>query len=151
MKLVGAFTVSAFPEQTWGLLMDPHVLCSLASSCEEARQIDATHYEGTIKAKVSLLTVRATVLGEVLEAHAPRYLRVALQGKTTGMPDSFTGMAELRLLPVQEGTRGEYVLQVDALDNLGNLGEPFLQKTAQRMADTFADKLSGHLDTNRFR
>ena len=147
MILTGTFVVSASPGETWDLLMDPAMLCKLASSCEEAHQIDATHYEGTIRAKMSLLTIRATVLGEILQAEPPRHLLVALQGKTNGMPGSFTGTAELWLHGAAAGTRGEYTLQVNALGKLGSLGEPFLQQTAQRMADTFAGKLSRYLQS----
>ena len=125
--------------------MDPQTLCRLATSCEEARQIDATHYEGTVRARLGFASVRANVRGEVLETDEPHFMKVALQGETVGLPGSFRGMAQLSMAEDHGETRARYSFDVSILGRLGALGKPFFQALGKRMANSFAGKVSRHL------
>jgi carbon monoxide dehydrogenase subunit G len=125
--------------------MDPQTLCRIASSCEEARQVDDTHYEGTIRAKMSLLVIRAHVAGEVRELREAESMNVAVTGRTTGLPGSFQGVADISLSRRDGATDARYEIEMTVLGRLGDLGRPFFQLTAQRMATKFAEKLSRYL------
>ena len=48
-------------------------------------------------------------------------------------------------------THGQYSFDLSILGRLGALGRPLLQVTAQRMAETFAGKMSRHLAETRKR
>lgn len=128
--------------------MDPTTLCRLATSCEEARRVDDTHYEGRIRVKVSLLTVNLLIQGEVLETRSPEYIRARLRGQSAGLPGSFQGEVSCSLTETDAACVGRYLLSFSVLGRLGSLGAPLFQTTAQRMADAFAEKLSGHLRTH---
>lgn len=129
--------------------MDPETLCNLAASCESARRIDDTHYEGVVVARLGFAQVRARVFGEVLEAQEPRVLVIALSGETMGMPGSFHGVAHLDMNDVAEGTLADYTFDMTLLGRLDTLGKPFLQPMAQKLASTFARKVSRYLAERR--
>jgi len=142
VNLTGEFHVDASPQSVWSVLIDPDILCRLSSTCREARQIDETHYEGIIETRVALVRVTAQILGEVLDATEPTVLRVAFQGRTHGLAGSLHGTAFLRLEAGSAGTVGRYTLNMSVLGRLGALGQPLLQKTAQRLAHGFAERVS---------
>jgi carbon monoxide dehydrogenase subunit G len=145
IEITGEFVVTAPPAAVWGVLMDPDTICRLATSCEEARQIDATHYEGTVRVRLGLLTVHAGIRGEVREASRPSRMTVALEGETRGLPGTFRGIVRIVMSDVGGETHGRYSFDLSILGRLGALGRPMLQMTAQRMANAFAGKMSRHL------
>ena len=149
IEITGEFVVAAPPAEVWDILMDPETICRLATSCEEARQIDATHYEGTVRARLGFVTIRASVRGELLEASEPNRMTVALEGETHGLPGTFRGIARVDMANVGGETHGQYSFDLSILGRLGALGRPLLQVTAQRMAETFAGKMSRHLAETR--
>ncbi len=147
MRITGAFVVSAARDAVWRVMHDPDTICTLSSSCEWARQDDDTHYSGAIRAKLGFISVRAQMSGEVLEERPVEWMRVHLEGEAGGLPGDYQGFAELTLTSDANATRGEYVFDMTILGRLGALGRPFFQMAAQQMANSFAAKLSRHLES----
>lgn len=145
VHITGDFSVDGSPQAVWDVVMDPETLCRLAESCEQARRIDKTHYEGTVRIKLSLMSFRGHVRGEILEMRAPAWMRIALDGHTEGLPGHFRGIAELSMEPRGGGTLGRYSFDMDLLGKLGTLGQPFLAMAAQRLAGSFSEKVSRYL------
>ncbi len=63
MKLKGAVTVDAPQEEVWRIFVDPVQLCRVIPGCENARQLDKTHYEAMVTVKVQFMTIRSKALG----------------------------------------------------------------------------------------
>lgn len=145
MNISGEFDVDADPLLVWGVVMDPDTLCRLATTCTGARQIDETHWVGTIQTRVTLITVTAQIWGELIEAVEPERLLIAFKGETRGLPGSLHGTALLNLGSTGCATRGRYTIEMDVLGKLGSLGQPLFQMTAQRLARGFAAKVSDYL------
>jgi uncharacterized protein len=85
MKLNGAVTVNAPQEEVWQLFMDPVQLCRVIPGCEQAQQLDETHYEAVLAVKVQFMTIRSKARGTLLEAEAPRHLVGELLGEPITM------------------------------------------------------------------
>ena len=66
MKLNGALTVNAPQEEVWQLFMDPVQLCRVIPGCEQARQLDETHYEAVLAVKVQFMTIRSKACGTIV-------------------------------------------------------------------------------------
>ena len=147
IKITGEFRVTAPPQDVWKILMDPDAICRLATSCEEARRVDDTHYEGTVRAKIGFAGIRARIYGEVLEVYAPSGMVIQLHGETLGLPGTFQGRATLSMVAEGRDTHAHYSFDMDILGRLGTLGRPFFQMTAQHLANTFAGKMSAYLNT----
>lgn len=48
MKLQGTVTVPAAQTEVWQLFLDPTQLCKVIPGCEQAQQLDETHYEAVL-------------------------------------------------------------------------------------------------------
>jgi len=145
VQIHGEFWVDANPARVWGILMDPETICTLAASCEEARQLDETRYEGKVRVKLGFMQVRARVAGEVLEKNEPASMAIQIEGDTQGLLGRFRGLAHLDMSEVEGRTRGRYTFDMQILGRLDSIGRPFLQMTAQHVATSFAAKMSRHL------
>jgi len=147
MKLTGEFWVDGSVSDVWRVIMDPALLCRAAPRCEEARKLDATHYEGTFAARLQIFTVRASVSGELIEVREPYHFTVDLTGETFGVAGAFRGQGVLDLSPDGSGTQGSYTFDVDMLGGIGRVGEPLIRLVAQRVTRKFANNVSALLRT----
>jgi carbon monoxide dehydrogenase subunit G len=145
VHITGSFAVDGTADEVWHVVMDPETLCRLAESCEEARRLDDAHYEGIVRIKLPLMSFRAHVRGEILDISAPTWMRIALTGHTDSLPGTFRGTAELTMGADAGRTRGSYAFDMSLLGKLGNLGQPFLSRAAERLATSFAEKVSRYL------
>ncbi|HEY6540324.1 MAG TPA: SRPBCC domain-containing protein, partial [Ktedonobacteraceae bacterium] len=89
MKVQGSVTVNAPQEKVWQVLLDPVQLCKVIPGCEQARQLDATHYEAVLSLKVQFMTIHSQAKGTIVEAIAPRHLVGEMVGEPTAMAGAF--------------------------------------------------------------
>lgn len=142
MKIAGDFQVAAPVEDVWGVFMDPEQLCRVMPGCEEAHQIDATHYDATLAAKVQFMTIRVRTTGELLESQEPSHLVAEMVGETLAMAGAFRARMTVDLRQEESQTHVHYELDVTMFGRLGSLGEPLVRSTANRLSTQFADNVS---------
>ena len=142
MKLKGAVTVNASQEQVWRAFVDPKQFCRVMPGCENAKQLDATHYEAMLTVKIQFMTIRAKALGTVLEAVEPRHLVGEMVGEPQAMAGAFRARVTIDLVPVNNGTTVQYTMDITMLGRLASLGEAIVRSTATRMSMEFADNIS---------
>ena len=142
MKLKGAVTVNASQEQVWRAFVDPKQFCRVMPGCENARQLDATHYEAMLTVKVQFMTIRSKALGTVLEAEEPRHLVGEMVGEPQAMAGAFRARVTIDLVPVNNRTNVQYTMDITMLGRLASLGEAIVRSTATRMSMEFADNIA---------
>lgn len=142
MKLQGAVTVNAPQERVWQVLIDPVQLCKVIPGCEQARQLDATHYEALLSLKVQFMTIRSQAKGTLLEADAPRHLVGELVGEPTSMAGAFRARVTIDLTPVKDATSIRYAMDLTLLGRLASLGEAMVRSTSQQLTRQFAENLA---------
>jgi carbon monoxide dehydrogenase subunit G len=142
MKLKGAVTVNAPQERVWRTFVDPKQFCRVMPGCENAKQLDATHYEAILTVKVQFMTIRAKALGTVLEAEEPRHLVGEMVGEPQAMAGAFRARVTIDLVPVNNGTNVQYIMDITMLGRLASLGEAIVRSTARRISMEFADNIS---------
>jgi carbon monoxide dehydrogenase subunit G len=142
MKLRGAVTVNAPQEQVWRTFVDPKQFCRVMPGCENAKQLDATHYEAILTVKVQFMTIRSKALGTVLEAEEPRHLVGEMVGEPQAMAGAFRARVTIDLVPVNNGTNVQYIMDITMLGRLASLGEAIVHSTARRISMEFADNIS---------
>jgi len=142
MKLQGTVTVNAPQERVWQVLIDPVQLCKVIPGCEQARQLDATHYEAVLSIKVQFMTIRSQAKGTLLEADAPRHLVGELVGEPTSMAGAFRARVTIDLTPVNDSTSIRYAMDLSLLGRLASLGEAMVRSTSQQLTRQFADNLA---------
>ena len=142
MKLQGTVTVNAPQERVWQVLIDPVQLCKVIPGCEQARQLDATHYEAVLSVKVQFMTIRSQAKGTLLEADAPRHLVGELVGEPTSMAGAFRARVTIDLTPVNDSTSIRYAMDLSLLGRLASLGEAMVRSTSQQLTRQFAENLA---------
>jgi uncharacterized protein len=142
MKLKGAVTVNAPQERVWRTFVDPKQFCRVMPGCENAKQLDATHYEAILTVKVQFMTIRTKALGTVLEAEEPRHLVGEMVGEPQAMAGAFRARVTIDLVPVNNGTNVQYIMDITMLGRLASLGEAIVRSTARRISMEFADNIS---------
>lgn len=142
MKLNGAVTVNAPQEEVWQLFMDPVQLCRVIPGCEQARQLDETHYEAVLSVKVQFMTIRSKARGTLLEAEAPRHLVGELLGEPITMAGAFRARLTIDLAAAGSATDVRYAMDLTMLGRLASLGEAIVRSTSQQLTQQFAENVS---------
>ncbi len=142
MKLQGTVMVNAPQARVWQVLIDPVQLCKVIPGCEQARQLDATHYEAVLSVKVQFMTIRSQAKGTLLEADAPRHMMGELVGEPTAMAGAFRARVTIDLEPVNDATRIRYAMDLTLLGRLASLGEAIVSSTSKQLTRQFAENLA---------
>jgi uncharacterized protein len=142
MKVQGMVTVNAPQEKVWQVLLDPVQLCKVIPGCEQARQLDATHYEALLSLKVQFMTIRSQAKGTIVEAIAPRHLVGELVGEPTSMAGAFRARVTIDLAPANGATSIRYDMDLTLLGRLASLGEAIVRSTSQQLSRQLADNLT---------
>ena len=142
MKLQGAVTVNAPQEKVWQVFLDPVQLCKVIPGCEQARQLDATHYEAVLSVKVQFMTIRSQAKGTLLEAIAPRHMVGELVGEPTAMAGAFRARVTIDLDSVGNTTSVRYAMDLTLLGRLASMGEAIVRSTSKQLTQQFAENIA---------
>ena len=145
MKLQGIVTVPATQAQVWKLFLDPTRLCQVIPGCEQAQQLDETHYEAVLVVKVQFMTIRSKAKGSILTAEEPRLLIGELIGEPLAMAGAFRARVTLELAPTGTDTQATtiyYTMDLTMLGRLASLGEAIVRSTSQKLTKEFAENVS---------
>ncbi len=142
MKLQGTVMVNAPQARVWQVLIDPVQLCKVIPGCEEARQLDATHYEAVLSVKVQFMTIRSQAKGTLLETDAPHHMMGELVGEPTAMAGAFRARVIIDLAPVNDATSIRYAMDLTLLGRLASMGEAIVRSTSKQLTRQFAENLA---------
>ena len=142
MKLKGEVTVNASQEEVWQLFLDPTQLCQVIPGCEQARQLDETHYEAVLSVKVQFMTIRSRAQGTLLEAEAPHHLVGEMIGEPLSMAGAFRARLTIDLVQVDSTTNVEYEMELTMLGRLASLGEAIIRSTSKHLTAEFAENVA---------
>jgi uncharacterized protein len=142
MKLQGTVMVNAPQVKVWQVLIDPVQLCKVIPGCEQARKLDATHYEAVLSVKVQFMTIRSQAKGTLLEADAPRHMMGELVGEPTAMAGAFRARVTIDLVPIDDATSIRYAMDLMLLGRMASLGEAIVSSTSKRLTRQFAENLA---------
>ncbi len=131
MKIEGILSVSATPEQLWGLLNDPEFLKEVMPGCKELKETGEDEFTGIIEAKVGAISSQYTAKFSIQDKNPPHSYRLHLEGKGKG------GFVRGDTNVVLEGHDGETVLKYDGDVTMGGT----IARIGQRLVDVAAKML----------
>ncbi len=146
MKLKGEVTVNAMQEEVWQLFMDPTQLCRVIPGCEQARQLDETHYEAVLSVKVQFMTIRSRAQGTLLEAEAAHHLVGEMLGEPLSMAGAFRARLTIDLVQVGSATNVQYEMDLTMLGRLASLGDAIIRSTSKHLTAEFAQNVAQLFD-----
>ena len=128
------------PEKSWDVLLDPVALKTALPACEVFEQTEGEQYRVTLA--VNLIAFTATVSGDVTITNRVPYesYRVLVTGE--GSLGSVNIECQMRLAPEGDAaSRLTYVIDVDALGQLGVMAGPVLAPAAKMILGQFMSNM----------
>lgn len=142
MEFEGIRHIAAPREQVWARLNDPQVMQEAIPGCTSFTGTHEGGYEAIVR--VGIGPIRAHFRGrvQVSEVVTPESYRLDAsgEGKLLGRAG---GQADVRLVPVPEGTELHYRITSEMGGRLGNFGRERIVAVATRLADGFFARLMG--------
>jgi len=145
MKLADSRDIAADPQTVWAAILSPEVLQACVPGCQEMTGTPEEGFAATVVQKVG--PVKATFKGLVqLEAMtSPESLRIVGEGKG-GAAGFAKGAADVRLEPIETGTRLHYEVEAKVGGKLAQLGSRIIDGFAKKMADQFFQNFQGAVE-----
>lgn len=139
MHLTDSRDIAADPQTVWNSLLDPEVLKACVPGCQEMHGSPEEGFEAVVVQKVG--PVKATFKGavELQDMVAPESVKIVGEGKG-GAAGFAKGGADVRLEPIEGGTRLHYDVDAKVGGKLAQLGSRIIDGFAKKMADQFFAK-----------
>jgi carbon monoxide dehydrogenase subunit G len=136
MKITGAVSLSATPEQVWAAIHDPAVLARTLPGCESLTEDGANAYK--MRITMGVAAVRGSYDGTVRleDIEAPRSLRLKASG--AGSPGTVEADVDVSIeLCDDGGTRVTYDANAEVGGPIGGVGQRMLSGVTKKMAGQF--------------
>ena len=120
--------VHATPDEIWSILTDPEALRRVIPAIESLSADPdspphAPRFHGVLAARAFLVTIRADITVELLDAEPQRHVLLSLSGRTRGMNGEFLVRAPLDFTAVPDGsTRVDYSTDVQVSGQIASFG-----------------------------
>ena len=139
MHMTDSRDIKADPQTVWAALLDPEVLMACVPGCQEMHGSPEDGFDATVVQKVG--PVKATFKGHVKlnDMNPPESLVIDGEGKG-GAAGFAKGGANVRLEPIEDGTRLHYDVDAKVGGKLAQLGSRIIDGFAKKMADQFFTK-----------
>ena len=143
MKVEGAYTFGAPPEQVWELLLDPQNLQGCIPGCETLEQVGDNQWSATLK--VGVASIKGTYKSSIaiVDMRQPEAYTLQVEGR--GGPGFVKGTARVSLTPEGDGTR----VAVDGDGQVGGtvagVGQRMLGGVAKMLMNQFFECLKARV------
>jgi carbon monoxide dehydrogenase subunit G len=145
MDITGSYTFAAPPDRVWALLMDPQVISSCISGCEEFEPAGEDRYKARLNVALAAITGSyegTIVLSEKVE---PTSYRLTADGQ--GRPGFVKGSAAISLRADGTSTVVDVKGTVQAGGPVARVGQRLISSVSKMMMDRFFGCLKGKLDS----
>lgn len=136
MKITGAVSLSAPPQQVWDAIHDPAVLARTLPGCESLTEAGPNAYR--MRITMGVAAVRGTYDGTVAleDVEAPTSLRLKASG--AGAPGTVEADVDVTLEDSGDGgTKVSYAADAEVGGPIGGVGQRMLSGVTKKMAGQF--------------
>ena len=136
MKITGAVSLSATPEQVWEAIHDPAVLARTLPGCESLTEDGTNAYK--MRVTMGVAAVRGAYDGTVRleDVEAPTSLRLKASG--AGSPGTVEAEVDVSIELCEDGgTRVTYKADAEVGGPIGGVGQRMLSGVTKKMAGQF--------------
>jgi uncharacterized protein len=141
MNISGEITVNAPREAVFGALNNAPFFASCIDGVRDLKEIDATHYDAVIEAKVAYMRFSFKVSVEITHLAPPDEIQAKIEGTPLGVVGRLTATSTTRLIAADTGTIVRYAIDTTLTGKLGSLGQPVLRAKAKEMEQQFTQRL----------
>jgi uncharacterized protein len=141
MNVTGEITIDAPREAVFNALKDAPFFASCIDGIRDLKEIDATHYDAVIEAKVAYLRFSFKVSVELTRVAPPDEIEAKIEGTPLGVVGRLTATSMTRLSEANGRTVVFYSIDTTLTGKLGSLGQPVLRSKAKEMEKQFTERL----------
>jgi uncharacterized protein len=141
MNVTGAITVAAPREAVFNALKNAPFFASCIDGVRDLREIDATHYDAMIEAKVAYMRFNFKVSVELTRLAPPDEIEAKIEGTPLGIVGRLTATSMTRLAEADGQTLIQYSIDTTLTGKLGSIGQPVLRSKAKEMEKHFTERL----------
>lgn len=133
MKISGAATMAASPEQVWAAVHDPAVLARCIPGCQSLRELSPGRYAMTVTAGVA--AIKGSYDGEVAITDVTEPTAFTMKADGAGAPGTIATTVDVGLAPADGGgTAITYEADASVGGPIGGVGQRMLAGVARKMA-----------------
>jgi uncharacterized protein len=141
MNVTGAITVAAPREAVFNALKNARFFASCIEGVRDLKEIDATHYNAVIEAKVAYMRFNFKVSVELTRLAPPDEIEAKIEGTPLGVVGRLTATSMTRLTEADGQTLIQYSIDTTLTGKLGSIGQPVLRSKAKEMERQFTERL----------
>jgi uncharacterized protein len=141
MNVTGTITVAAPREAVFNALKNARFFASCIDGVRDLKEIDATHYNAVIEAKVAYMRFNFKVSVELTRLAPPDEIEAKIEGTPLGVVGRLTATSMTRLTEADGQTLIQYSIDTTLTGKLGSIGQPVLRSKAKEMERQFTERL----------
>jgi uncharacterized protein len=141
MNVTGAITVAAPREAVFNALKNAPFFASCIDGVRDLKEIDATHYDAVIEAKVAYMRFNFKVSVELTRLAPPDEIEAKIEGTPLGVVGRLAATSMTRLTEADGQTLIQYSINTTLTGKLGSIGQPVLRSKAKEMEKQFTERL----------
>ena len=141
MNVSGEITVDAPRDKVFNALKDAPFFASCVEGVRDLKEIDATHYDAVIEAKVAYMKFSFKVNVELTRISPPDEIEAKIGGTPLGVVGRLTATSLTRLSETDGRTVVAYSIDTSITGKLGSIGQPVLRAKAKEMEKKFTERL----------
>lgn len=145
MEIEKTLTLPATPQQVWAVLLDPQAMMACVPGMESVEVLSPDAYRATMKVSFSFVSARFAFRTRIVERDEPHRLRVEGTGEESALASSLKQTTEIILQANGQHTRLQLKVKVDLVGRLGTFGLTPMKTKADRLWDTFGERLAERL------
>ena len=141
MNVSGEITVDAPRDKVFNALKDAPFFASCVEGVRDLKEIDATHYDAVVEAKVAYMKFSFKVNVELTRISPPDEIEAKIEGTPLGVVGRLTATSLTRLSETDGRTVVAYSIDTSITGKLGSIGQPVLRAKAKEMEKQFTERL----------
>lgn len=148
MQLGSQFVVPGSRDKVFAMFFDPETMRVCLPGCEDLRQIDETHYAGSLVNEVAHVKFKAGFTAEIQSvsepttADEPAVVKALLKGEDRRLGSRIKVDATMTVAEQGEESLVTYDLELAMWGKLGRLGEPVIRRRSVEVQKQFAEALA---------
>ena len=146
MLMEGKFTLKAPIQEVWDFLLEPGTLVSCIPGAEKMVAVDDKTWEGVIKQKVGIISVKLQFTQTFTEIDPPRHIKAVGRGSALGGMGTFTQESVVDLKEVaKDEVEISYKANVSLVGRLATFGERIMRAKIDSTSLEFTNNLANKL------
>jgi uncharacterized protein len=148
MIIEGGFNVKAPIDKLFDFMMQPETIMTCMPGTESVRIIDDTTYEGVVKQRVGIISVKLKFINKVTKVEKPTHIEIDGEGEDVTKLGHFKQKISVDLKEVSPGEVAvAYKADVNIVGKLAMFGDRVMKSKAKDVEKQFTQNLMEKLKT----